>query len=58
MLMVSKSHIPKTGKQIQAALKDFETLRPKKSTETETKSRLNMTPQSLQQIKQLISELS
>ena len=56
--MVSKSHIPKTGKQIQAALKDFEALRPKKSTETETKSRLSMTPQSLQQIKQLISELS
>ena len=54
--MVGKGHIPQAGKQIRAALKRFEALRSRKA--FEPKTGLNMTPQALQKIKQMMDELS
>ena len=54
--MVQKCYIPKTAEQIQRALKKFEELRPQRN--PEPRGKLSMTPELLQKIKQLMTELS
>lgn len=57
MAMAKKNHpLSHAGKQIEEALKNFETLVPRQT--LPQKNGLNITPKTLRKIKKLVEELS